>query len=139
MELISFDDKAKLVAIAQKLYDAESAYQATTEGIDLSEFMGVKSSAGSGSLATYKQELLNLLHENEDRYSLDNIKRLQNLLTSKNLAVDNRLRSYLKRYDNQVSIDFLDSIAILSVNLIKAEAPKQKPEPVMWYGYYPGE
>ena len=88
------------MAIAQKLYDAESAYQATTEGIDLSEFMGVKSSAGSGSLATYKQELLNLLHENEDRYSLDNIKRLQNLLTSKNLAVDNRLRSYLKRYDN---------------------------------------
>ena len=65
--------------------------------------------------------------------------RTMSLPVSKNLAVDNRLRSYLKRYDNQVSINFLDSIAILSVNLIKAEAPKQKPEPVMWYGYYPAE
>ena len=128
-----------MVGIAKKLYEAEKAYQSTTEGIDLSEFMGVKSSAGNGSLSASKQELLNLLHENEDRYSLDNIKRLQSLLTSKNLAVDSRLRMYLKRYDNQVSIDFLDSIAILSVNLIKAEAPKQKPEPVMWYGYYSGE
>lgn len=137
-ELMSFDDKAQLVSIAQKLFDAEKAYQDTTEGVDLSEFMGVKSSSGNGSLAVAKQELLNLLHENEDRYSLDNIKRLQNLLTSKNLALDNRLRSYLKRYDNQVSLDFLDSIAILSTNLIKAEAPVHKPDPIMWYGYYPG-
>lgn len=101
--------------------------------------MGVKSSIGNGSLDAAKQELLDLLHENEDRYSLDNIKRLQNLLTSKNLALDNRLRSYLKRYDNQVSLDFLDSIAILSTNLVKAEAPAHKPDPVMWHGYYPGE
>jgi hypothetical protein len=62
---------------------------------------------------------------------------LQSLLTSKNLALDNRLRSYLKRYDNQVSIDFLDNIAILSINLVKAEVPIEKPIPVMWYGYYP--
>lgn len=119
-ELLSFDDKTQLVSTSQKLFDAEKAYKDTTEGVDLSEFMGVKSSIGNGSLDAAKQELLDLLHENEDRYSLDNIKRLQNLLTSKNLALDNRLRSYLKRYDNQVSLDFLDSIAILSTNLVKA-------------------
>ncbi len=138
MELISFDDKARLVASAKKIFEAERAYQATIEGIDLSEFTGVKSSAGNGSLAAAKQKLLNLLHDNQDRYSLDNIKRLQSLLTAKNLAVDNRLRSYMKRYDNQVSIDFLDSLAILSVNLVKNEVPARKPVPVMWYGYYAG-
>lgn len=138
-EILSFEDKAQLTALAQKHFDSEKAYQETTEGIDLTEFMGVKSSSGNGSLAAAKQELLNLLHENEERYSLDNIKRLQNLLTTKNLAVDNRLRSYLKRYNNEISIDFLDSIAILSVNLIKAEAPKKRPEPNMWYGYHARE
>ena len=61
-----------------------------------------------------EQQLLDLVHQNEDRYSVDNIKRLQNLLTSKNLPLDNRLRAYLKRYDNQVSIDFLDILAILA-------------------------
>jgi len=45
---------------------------------------------------------------------------------------------YLKRYDNQLSIDFLDSIGMLCINLIKAGAPEQKPAPVMWDGYYPG-
>jgi hypothetical protein len=136
-ELLTFDEKTQLVQLAFKKFEADKAYQATIEGFDLSEFMGVKSSGGSNSMAAAKQQLLDMLHENEDRYSLDNIKRLQNLLTSKNLALDNRLRSYLKRYDNNISIDILDSLAILSVNLIKAEVAIQKPEPVMWYGYYP--
>ncbi len=135
-ELLSFDEKTQLINNAKRIFDAASAFQTTIEDADLSEFMGVKSSGGNGSLSASKQELLNLLHDNQERYSIDNIKRLQNLLTSKNLALDNRLRSYLKRYDNQVSIDFLDSLAILSANLIKAEAPRQKPEPIMWYGYY---
>lgn len=135
-ETVSFEDKARLTSIAKKVFEAESAYQTTMEGVDLSEFMGVKSSSGNGALRSAKQELLDLLHANEDRYSADNIKRLQNLLTAKNLALDNRLRAYLKRYDNQISIDFLDNLAILSVNLIKAEAPREVPAPVMWYGYH---
>ncbi len=53
------------------------------------------------------------------------------------LTNDGKKGTYLKRYDNQVSIDFLDNLAILGVNLIKAEAPRQKPTPVTWYGYYP--
>lgn len=136
-ELINFEEKARLIDLATKIYATERAFQDTIEGVDLSEFMGVKSSSGNGSLSSAKQELLNLLNDNQDRYSIDNIKRLQSLLTSKNLALDNRLRSYLKRYDNQVSIDFLDNIAILSINLVKAEVPVEKPIPVMWYGYYP--
>lgn len=135
-ETIGFEDKTRLASIAKKVFEAESAFQTTMEGVDLSEFMGVKSNVGNGSLKSAKQQLLDLLHQNEDRYSLDNISRMQSLLTSKNLALDNRLRAYLKRYDNQVSIDFLDNLAILSVNLIKAEAPKQALNPIMWYGYH---
>ncbi len=136
-ELLTFNQKKDLVATALKVFDTEKAFEETVGGIDLSEFLGVKGNGGSSSLAGAKQQLLDLLHENEERYSLDNIKRLQNLLTSKNLALDNRLRAYLKRHDNNVSIDILDSLAILSVNLIKAEVSKKKPEPIIWYGYYP--
>ncbi len=135
-ELLSFEEKKDLVAVAKKIFESEIAFQHTLEGVDLGEFMGVKSSSGNGTLTGAKQELLNLLHENQERYSVDNINRMQNLLTAKNLAVDNRLRAYLKRYNNEVSFDFLDNLAILSVNLIRAEAPKRKPDPVMWYGYY---
>ena len=92
----------------------------TIEGIDLSEFMGVKSSAGT--TPSCQTRTIKLLNDNQDRYSIDNIKRLQSLFTSKTLLWINRFRSYLKRYDNQISIDFLDNIAILSINLVKAEA-----------------
>jgi hypothetical protein len=44
------------------------------------------------------------VHENQERYSVDNINRMQNLLTSKNLAMDNRLHAYLKRYNSEVSL-----------------------------------
>ena len=135
-ENISFEEKGSLIATAYKIFEAEKAYQTTIEGTDLSEFMGVKISSGGSNLKTAKLELLRILHENQDRYSLDNIKRLQNLLTSKNLALENRLRSYLKRYDNLVSLDFLDSLAILSVNLVKSETNEKKPKPEMWFGYY---
>jgi len=136
IEQLNLNEKSDLVQRAKDLFDAEKAYQMTIEGTDLSEFMGVKSSGGNSSLNTAKQELLDLLHGNEDRYSNDNIRRLQNLLTSKNLALDNRLRSYLKRYNNQVSIDFLDNLSILSTNMIKNNTPDKKPDPLMWYGYY---
>lgn len=64
---------------------------------------------------------------------------MQNLLIAKNLAVDNRLRSYLKKYNNQIGIDFLDTLAVLSVNLLKEVKVYQKPKPVMWYGYHSQE
>ncbi len=139
IEGLTIDEKSQLIQTAKKIFEAETAFQTTIEGTDLSEFMGVKSSAGNGSLAAAKQTLLNLLHDNSDRYSTDNINRMQNLLTAKNLAVDNRLRSYLKKYNNQIDIDFLDSLAILSVNLSKAEIVRHKPKPIMWYGYHSKE
>lgn len=137
-EKLSFQEKEELIKTASKVFESEKAYQSTIEDSDLSEFMGVKTSTGGSGLKNAKQELLTILHENQDRYSADNIKRLQNLLTSKNLALENRLRSYLKRYDNQVSLDFLDSLAILSVNLVKDGATEKKPDPEMWFGYYAG-
>ena len=70
------------------------------------------------------------------QYSADNINRLQKLITSRNLAFENRLRSFLKTNDQQVSIDLLDTLAIQSVHLVKDEATVPQPDPVMWYGYY---
>ena len=69
----------------------------------------------------------------------DNINRMKSLLTSRNLAVDNRIRNYLKRYDNQVSVDLLDTLAILSANLIKNESPQESPDPVLWFGWHSEE
>jgi hypothetical protein len=49
------------------------------------------------------------------------------------------IRNYLKRYDNQVSLDLLDIPAILSANLIKNEAPQKSPDPVLWFGWHSGD
>ena len=73
---------------------------------------------------------------NTDRYSADNINRIKSLLTSRNLAVENRLRTYLKRYDNQISVDLLDTLAILSANLVKNEVSEELPNPVLWFGWH---
>ena len=116
--------------------EAEKAYQDTIEDIDLESFMGVKRTGGATSLARYKEDLLKLLQENTERYSTDNINRMKSLLTSRNLAVDNRIRNYLKRYDNQISIDLLDTLAILSANLIKNELPQESPDPALWFGWH---
>lgn len=115
---------------------SEKAFQETIEDVDLESFTGVKQAGGATSLARYKEELLKLLNENTDRYSADNINRIKSLLTSRNLAVENRMRNYLKRYDNQVSVDLLDTLAILSANLIKGEAPQESPDPVLWFGWH---
>ena len=80
--------------------------------------------------------LLKLLNENLERYSADNITRLQKLITSRNLAFENRLRSFLKTNDQQVSVDLLDTLAIQSIHLVKDEASEPMPDPIMWYGYY---
>lgn len=136
IEKLLFDEKADLEKKALEIYESEKAYQNTMEDADLDSFMGVKQSGGATSLARYKEELLKLLQENIDRYSLDNMNRMKSLLTSRNLAVDNRIRSHLKRYDNQVSLDLLDTLAILSVNLIKGEMPQEAPSPELWFGYH---
>ena len=104
--------------------------------VDLESFMGVRQAGGATSLARYKEDLLKLLQENTERYSTDNINRMKSLLTSRNLAVDNRIRNYLKRYDNQVSADLLDTLAILSANLIKNELPQESPDPALWFGWH---
>jgi len=139
VEKLTFYEKAVLEKKALEIFKAEKAYQDTIEDVDLESFMGVKQAGGATSLARYKEELLKILQENTDRYSADNINRMKSLLTSRNLAVDNRIRTYLKRYDNQVSIDLLDTLAILSANLIKNELPQESPDPVLWFGYHHAE
>ena len=139
IEKLSVEQKTELVQKGMKLFEAERAYQTTLEGTDLSEFMGVKSTAGGSSLKPAKEELLKLLGENADRYSIDNVNRLQKLITSRNLAFENRLRSFLKTNEQQVNIDFLDTLAIQSVHLVKDEVTLPQPDPVMWYGYYANE
>lgn len=123
--------------LAQKYFDAEKAYQTTMDFEDLTDFQGVKKSGGAVSLAKYKEELLQLLNDNQDRYSVDNINRMRLILTRQNyLPFENRLRSFLRRNDNNISIDFLDNLAIISNSLLKDNQPSEIPEPVFWYGYY---
>lgn len=137
LERLTYAEKEKLINKAHEIFEADKAYQTTMEDTDLESFLGVKKAGGASSLARHKEELLKLLQDNQERYSSDNIRRMQDLLTAKmNLALDNRLRSYLKRYDNQVSLDFLDSLAILSINLIKNDTKQELPEPEIWFGYY---
>ncbi len=138
-EKLTFDEKAALEKKALEIFEAEKAYQDTIEDVDLESFMGVKQSGGATSLAKYKEELLRLLQDNGDRYSTDNMNRIKSLLTSRNLAVENRIRNYLKRYDNRVSVDLLDTLAILSANLIKNDMPQGSPDPVLWFGYHSEE
>ncbi len=134
---LSANNRKELIEKGMKVFEAERAYQTTLEGIDLSEFMGIKSTAGGNSLKPAKEQLLKLLSENTERYSIDNINRLQKLITSRNLSFENRLRSFLKTNNQQVNIDLLDTLAIQSVHLVKDEAVVTPPNPVMWYGYYP--
>lgn len=136
VERLTYREKDTLIKKASEIFEAEKAYQTTMEDADLESFLGVKKAGGASSLAGHKEELLKLLQENQERYSSDNIRRMQDLLTSKNLALDNRLRNYLKRSDNRVSLDFLDSLAILSINLIKNDNRQELPEPEIWFGYY---
>jgi len=136
VEGLSFEEKEALERKALEIFEAEKAYQDTVEDADIESFMGVKQAGGATSLSRYKEDLLKILQENTDRYSTDNINRIKSLLTSRNLAVDNRIRNYLKKYDNQVSLDLLDTLAILSANLIKNELPQESPDPVLWFGYH---
>lgn len=134
-ERIDFSEKQALIRQAEELFTSERAVQETMDGGDFGEFLGVKKSGGANPIVQAKTDLLRLLSEQADRYSGDNIRRMQNLLTGRNLAVDNRLRAYLRRNDNQVSLDFLDSLAIQSVHLVKQLEPLNAPDPVIWFGY----
>lgn len=139
LETLTFNEKLALEKKAMEIFEAERAYQTTMENVDLESFLGVKQTGGATSLAKYKEALLKLLQDNSNRYSTDNINRMRSLLTSRNLALDNRIRNYLKRYDNHVSIDLVDTLSILSANLIKNETPQQSPEPILWFGYHTKE
>lgn len=135
-ERIDFAEKQTLIKQAEELFTSERAVQETMDGGDFGEFLGVKKSGGANPVAQGKTDLLKLLSDNAERYSDDNIRRMQALLTGRNLAVDNRLRAYLRRNDNRVSLDFLDSLAIQSVHLVKQLEPHTAPDPVLWFGYY---
>lgn len=136
IEKVTIEQKTELVQKGLKLFEIERVSQTVLGDTDLSEFMGVKSTAGGSSLKPAKEALLKLLSENTERYSTDNINRLQKLITSRNLAFENRLRSFLKINNQQVSIDLLDTLAIQSVHLVKDEATVPQLNPIMWYGYY---
>lgn len=136
IEKISSKQKQDVVAKAFKLFEADNAYQTTMEDADLSEFMGVKNTAGGSSLKPAKEALLKLLNENLEKYSIDIINRLQKIITSRNLAFENRLRSFLKVNEQEVTLDFLDTLALQSVHLIKDVPVNPEIEPIMWYGFY---
>ncbi len=136
VEKLSFEEKEALAKKAMEIFEAEKAFRDTVEDADLASFMGVRQTGGATSLARYKEGLLKLLQENSDRYSIDNMNRLKNLLTTNNRAMEGRIRSYLRRYDNQVSLDLLDTLAILSANMMKNQPPEEAPEPELWFGYH---
>lgn len=135
-ELIGFTEKKALIKQAEELFISERAVQETMDGGDFGEFLGVRKGGGATPISQAKTDLLKLLSDNAERYSEDNIRRMQALLTGRNLAVDNRLRAYLRRNDNRVSLDFLDALAIQSVHLVKQLEPHTPPDPVLWFGYY---
>lgn len=138
-ERINFTEKQALIRQAEELFASERAVQETMDGGDFGEFLGVKKGGGANPIVQAKTDLLRLLSENAERYSQDNIRRMQSILTGRNLAVDNRLKAYLRRNDNRVSLDFLDSLAIQSVHLVKQLEPQNAPDPVIWFGYYAAE
>ncbi|MCK9282073.1 MAG: SNF2-related protein [Melioribacteraceae bacterium] len=124
--------------LAFKFLESEKSFQLTMDFEDLTDFQGVRRTGGISSLSSYKEELLLLLNQNLDRYSVDNINRIRILLSRPNyLPLDNRLRSFVRRNDNKISIDFLDNLAIISNYLLKDEKTEILPDPIFWYGYYP--
>ncbi|MDY0082730.1 MAG: SNF2-related protein [Ignavibacteriaceae bacterium] len=126
--------------LSKKFFDAEKAYQLAMDFEDLTNFQGVRRTGGASSLASYKEALLSLLNENLDRYSSDNINRIRMLLSRQNyLPLDNRLRNFIRRNDQKVTIDFLDNLAIISNHLLNNDKPETLPEPLFWYGYYNNE
>jgi len=144
----SFDKNRQLVKLgdteiyahkelAQSFFNSEKSYQDAMEAQDLSDFAGVKKTGGVSSLSSHKEELLVMLNENLDRYSNDNVNRMRTLLSRQNyLPLENRLRNFVRRNDGKVTIDFLDSLAIISNHLLLNEKPEEIPTPVFWFGYY---
>lgn len=123
--------------LAKRFFNAEKSYQLAMDFEDLSDFQGVRRTGGATSLSNYKEELLLLLNENLDRYSTDNINRMRMLLSRQNyLPLENRLRNFIRRNNDKVSIDFLDNLAIISNHLLNNDKPETLPEPIFWYGYY---
>ena len=81
-EKIKSEQQNDLLQKGMKVFEAERAFQTILDGTGLSEFMGVKRTGGGSSLKPAKEGLLKLLNENTERYSADNINRLQKLITS---------------------------------------------------------
>jgi len=138
-EQLSYQQKTVLTEVAEKVFKAERAYQETLEGLDIASFKGVSSSGGITTLGKSKEQLLQLLNENKERYSNDNILRIRTVLTSTNIAFDNKLRTYIKRYNNQVSLELLDTLVYFSVDFITETQQPTLPDPELWFGYYAKE
>lgn len=138
-QVVKFSDNeiSERKVLAKKFFDAEKSFQLTMDFEDLADFQGVRKTGGAASLSSYKEELLLLLNDNQDRYSADNINRMRMLLSRQNyLPLENRLRNFVRRNNNKVTIDFIDNLAIISNHLINNDKPEVLPEPVFWYGYY---
>ena len=76
-ERIGFDEKQALIRQADELFISEKAVQETMDGGDFGEFLGVKKGGGANPIVQAKSDLLRLLSENAERYSQDNIRRVQ--------------------------------------------------------------
>ncbi len=138
-EKLSYQQKSTLIEIAEKVFKAEQAYQETLEGMDIASFRGVSATGGVMALGKFKEQILTLLNENKERYSDDNIQRIRTVLTSTNIAFENKLRSYLKRFDNQISLDLLDTLVFFSIDFVRETQQPKLPEPELWFGYYSKE
>jgi superfamily II DNA or RNA helicase len=137
-ERLTQKEKTEWMELASLVFDSKASQKEFfgQEG-GLDEFVGVKKSGAGARLAEFKVQLLALLNDNLDRYSEDNINRIRKLLTSNSISLDNKLRNYLKASDYQIGIDFLDNLAILSINMVQNLVEETPPNPELWFGYYP--
>ncbi len=135
-EKISFDKKTALAEKSGLIFKAEKAFQDTLEGLDIASFKGVSTSGGVTALGKFKEQLLLLLNDNKDRYSEDNVQRIRMVLTTTNIAFENKLRSYLRKFDNQITIELLDALSFFSIDFIRESTPPTPPDPTLWFGYY---
>jgi len=140
IETIKWKEKENLIQIVNQHYIQQNAVQLTLDGLDLAGFMGVNKSGGVSSLANEKEALLELLNENIENISSDNVNRIRKILLSKNIAVDKKLRRLLQNYNNQICFDLLDDIQMQANNILKTENEEieknQIVKPSIWFGFY---
>jgi len=136
-EKINYSEKEKYYNTVQQYYKQINAYQQTID-IDLSSFAGVKKGGGASSLKKEKDLILELINENQNEFSTDNIKRLKDILLSQNLATEHIIRKMLKNNNFQINMSLIDDILFQGIYLPQSETDKDETtkKPEIWFGFY---